>query len=74
MREIYISRLELQRWPLEFVIYFYKIYSRHLVVRYTSLIPFGDHVIQILFIVMKFQNELISTVKNKNPFLKQLLS
>jgi hypothetical protein len=55
MEEIYISRLELQRWSPEFVIIFSKIYIVG-VWDWDLANSFCDHVIQISFRVMNFQD------------------
>jgi hypothetical protein len=65
IEKIYISGLELQRWSLEFVIFFSKVPGTYLVFRSEVwLIPLG---IQILFRVMNFQN-IFPTMKRRNRF------
>ncbi len=50
LQEIHISRLELQRWPYEFVIFYSKVYIWDLGLRFS----FWDPVIQISFRQMHF--------------------
>ncbi len=71
--EIFISRLELQRWSLEFCICFSKIYFiQDLGVRIGQLLL--GSLIQISFRAMYFQDlHIIPTVKRQNLFLNHLL-
>jgi hypothetical protein len=56
MEELYISGLELQRWPPEFVFSFSEIYVWDLGMGFGLAHSFWGHEIQILFRVMHFQD------------------
>ncbi len=69
VQEIYISRLELQRWSLEFVISFSKVY----ILDWGLANSLWDHVIQISTRLMNFQYIFLPNYEKLNLFWKHLL-